>query len=101
MLVERVSVLPSSPNNHHAPQEAKSLVGRVRDLPGTSVRHIIATLLPPQPRYAFQRNVTGSEIWPRRYMSGDIRISIRIERGTTRRDTYESIGLVTRRGAAL
>jgi hypothetical protein len=101
MLVERISVQPSSPNNHHAPQEAKSLVGREHDLPGTSARHIIATLLPPQPRYAYQRNVADSENWPRRYTAEDISISIQIERGTSRRDSLQLIGFVTRKGAAL
>jgi len=100
-LVERISVRPSSSNNHHAPQEAKSLVGRVRDLPGTSVRHIIATLLPPQPRYAYQRTVTDFENWPRRYTAEDISISIQIERGTSRRDSLQLMGFVTREGAAL
>lgn len=101
MLVEHVAVQPSSPNNHHAPQEAKGLVVRVRDLPSTSIRHILANLLPPQPRYAYQRNVTGSETWPRRYVAEDISISIQIERGTSRRDPLQLIGFVTRKGAAL
>jgi len=93
MLVERVSVQPSSQNNHQVPQEAKHLVNRLRDRSGTQVRRITATLLPPQPRFAYQRHVGDSEIWPRRYTAEDFSISIQVERGTSRRDSLQLIGL--------
>jgi hypothetical protein len=101
LLVERVSVQPSSLNNHHAPQEAKPLVDRLRDRSGTQVRRVIATLVPPQPRFAYQREVARPEVWPRRYSAEDLSISIQIERGTSRRDSLQLIGFVTRKGAAL
>jgi hypothetical protein len=101
MLVERVSVQPSSLNNHQVPQEAKHLVNRLRDRSGTQVRRITATLLPPQPRFAYQRHVGDSEIWPRRYTAEDFSISIQVERGTSRRGSLQLIGFVTRKGAVL
>jgi len=101
VLVERVSVQPSSLNNHHAPREVKPLVDRLRDRSGAQVRRIIATILPPQPRFAYQRDVAGAEVWPRRYTAEDFSISIQIERGASRRDSLQLIGFVTRKGATL
>ncbi|HEX9134197.1 MAG TPA: hypothetical protein VF844_18045 [Ktedonobacteraceae bacterium] len=101
ILVERVPVQPSSLNNHHAPQEVKPLVGRLRDRTGAQVRRIIAAILPPQPRFAYQRDVAGTEVWPRRYTAEDFSISIQIERGASRRDSLQLIGFVTRMGASL
>ena len=102
MLVERISVQPSSLNNHRpAPQEVKRFADRLHDRPGIQIRRIIASLLPPQPRFAYQRNVVGSEVWPRRYTAEDFSISIQIERGTSRRDSLQLIGFVTRKGLSL
>jgi len=102
MLVERVSVHPFSLNNHHStPQEAKRLADRLRDRPGIQVRRVVAKLLPPQPRFAYQRNVAGSEIWPRRYTAEDFSISIQVERSASRRGSLQLIGLVTCKGLAL
>ena len=102
MLVERVSVQTSSQNNHnHVPQEAKRLVNHLRDRSGTQVRRIVATLLPPQPRFAYQRNAASAEIWPRSYTAEGFSISIQIERGTSHRGPLQLIGFVTRRGATL
>ena len=100
--VPRVSVRPSSLNNHlPAAQEVKdvldNLIGRSRE----QVRRITATLLPPQPRFAYQRNVTQSLVWPRRYTAEDFSISIQVERGTGRREALQLIGFVTRKGVAL
>ena len=101
MLVERVSVRPSSLSNHHSPQEAKSLVGRLRDVSGTQIRRVIATFLPPQPRFAQQREVASTEVWPRSYSAEDFSISIQLERGASRRDSLQLIGFVTRKGTRL
>src|SRR5437763_282890 len=99
MLVKRVSVQTSSQNNHnHVPQEAKRLVNHLRDRSGTQVRRIVATLLPPQPRFAYQRNAASAEIWPRSYTAEGFSISIQIERGTSHRGPLQLIGFVTRRG---
>ena len=100
--VPRISVRPSSLNNHlPAAQEVKgvleNLVGRSRE----QVRRIKATLLPPQPRLAYQRNVAQPLTWPRRYMAEDISISIQVERGTGRREALQLIGFVTRKGVTL
>jgi hypothetical protein len=79
----------------------KRLADRLHDRPGIPIRRIIASLLPPQPRFAYQRNVVGSGVWPRRYTAEDFSISIQIERGTSRRDALQLIGFVTRKGSSL
>jgi hypothetical protein len=101
LLVERVSVQPSSLNNHHSPREVKPLAGRLRDKSGTQIRRVIATFLPPQPRFAYQREVASTEVWPRSYSAADFSISIQLERGTSRRDSLQLIGFVTRKGIRL
>ena len=100
--VSRVSVRPSSLNNHGpAGQEAKGVLERLIDQSREQVRRIKATLLPPQPRFAHQRNVAQSSVWPRRYTAEDVSISIQVERGTGRREALQLIGFVTRKGVAL
>ena len=101
LLVERVSVQPSSLNNHHSQREVKPLAGRLRDKSGTQIRRVIATFLPPQPRFAYQREVASTEVWPRSYSAADFSISIQLERGTSRRDSLQLIGFVTRKGIRL
>jgi hypothetical protein len=102
MLAGHVSVHPFSLNNHHQePQEVKRLADRLRDRPGIQIPRIVANLLPPQPRFAYQRNVAGSEIWPRRYTAENFSISIQVERSTSHRDSLQLIGLVTCKGLAL
>ena len=110
MLAERVAVpdVPvqaSSPhNNHRSAQGTKSVLDRLRDQSSTGVRRIVATLLPPQPRLAFQRDLasaTSAALWPRRYAAEDVSISVQVERDTTRRDSLQLIGFVTRKGEAL
>jgi hypothetical protein len=110
MLAERVAVpdVPvqaSSPhNNHRSAQGTKSVLDRLRDQSSAGVRRIIATLLPPQPRLAFQRDLasaTSAALWPRRYAAEDVSISVQVERDTTRRDSLQLIGFVTRKGEAL
>src|SRR5437660_8977591 len=100
--VPSVSVQTSSPhNNHRSGQGAKGVVDRLRDQSRAGVRRIVATLLPPQPRFAYQRDISQATLWPRRYTAEDLSISIQVERGTSRRDTLQLIGLVTRKGEAL
>lgn len=102
MLVECNSVQPSSLHNHSsAPHEVKRLVTRMRDRSAIQVRRIVASLLPPQPRFAYQRNVASSEAWPRRYTAEDFSISIQVERATSRGGSLQLIGFVTRKGATL
>ena len=100
-------VSPSSPNSHGPAHVAKHALDRIREQSGDGIRRIIASLLPPQPRYAHQRevgnalNTLESVTWPRRYSAEDISISISVEREPNRRDSLELIGFVTRNGAPL
>ncbi len=109
MLAQPVMALPNAAapaaNNHHpvgarliAPVSLDEL--RERSLAG--VRRIVAALLPPQPRLAYQRNA-GSQAaqWPRRYAAEDVTISVQLERDTTRKDTLQLIGFVTQKGTAV
>ena len=101
MLVERVSVQSSSLRNNHVPHAAKSLIGHLRDVSGTQTRRVIATFLPPQPRFAYQREVASTEVWPRSYSAEDFNISIQLDRGASRRDSLQLIGFVTHKGSSL
>jgi hypothetical protein len=101
MLVERVSVQPSSLNNHHLPKKAKPLGGHLRDVSGTHIRRIIAAYLPPQPRLAHQREVASTDVWPRSYSAEDLSISIQLDRGASRRGSLQLIGFVKRKGTSL
>lgn len=100
--VPSVSVQTSSPNNNHrSGQGTKGVLDRLGDRSRAGVRRIVATLLPPQPRFAYQREISQATLWPRSYTAEDLSISIQVERGTSRRDTLQLIGLVTRKGEAL
>jgi len=102
LLAERTPVQAASPNNNHrSARGTKGVVDRLRDQSRVGVRRIVATLLPPQPRFAYQRDIAQATLWPRRYTAEDLSISIHVERGTGRRDTLQIIGLVTRQGEAL
>jgi anti-sigma factor RsiW len=102
--VER-AVPAAQAQNHHrrspAPvQGAKAAFERLIDASGAGVRRVIATLVPPSPRLAFQRGA-ANEVWPRRYSAEDLNISIQVEPGTNRRDSLQLIGFVTRSGSTL
>ena len=100
--VPSVSVQTSSPhNNHRSGQGAKGVLDRLSDRSRAGVRRIVATLLPPQPRFAYQREISQATLWPRRYSAEDLSISIQVERGTSPRDALQLIGLVTRKGEDL
>ena len=100
--VSSVSVQTSSPhNNHRSGQGTKGVLDRLADRSRAGVRRIVATLLPPQPRFAYQREISQATLWPRRYSAEDLSISIQVERGTSHRDALQLIGLVTRKGEAL
>ena len=73
---------------------------RERSLAG--VRRIVAALLPPQPRLAYQRNAgSQSAQWPRRYAAEDVMISVQVERDASRKDALQLIGFVTQKGTAV
>ena len=100
-------VSPPSPNSHGPAHVAKRALDQIREQSSEGIRRIIANLLPPQPRYAHQRevgnvlNTPEAMTWPRRYSAEDVSISISLERETNRRDSFQLIGFVTRNGAAL
>ncbi len=107
MLVEapmpqvRLAVRPAS-NNHHPVQEAKRAIDQVREQAHESARRIIATLIPPQPRLAFQRDtISEALIWPRRYTAEDTNISLQVEHEPGRKDGLQLIGFVTCKGTGL
>jgi hypothetical protein len=97
----RIAVRPTPLNNHGAAHETKRVLDYLQDQAKVGVRRILASLLPPQPRFAYQRDVTQAGVWPRRYTAEDLSISIQVERGTSRRDILQLIGFVTRQGTAL
>lgn len=105
MLVESIPVphisvaARSFQNNHHPVQRT---LEELRDRPLAGARRIIATLVPPQPRFAGQqRDLMPVAAWPRSYHAEDLDITLQIERGPSRRDALQLIGLVTRKGTML
>jgi hypothetical protein len=104
MLVEWPAPLftPEPARNHHAlPQEPAVLLNHLLDRVSANARRIIATLLPPAPRLAYQRSAASSALWPRRYAAEDFSISLQIERATGRADAIQLIGFVTRKDMSL
>jgi hypothetical protein len=109
LLVERapapsISVMPVARNHRGAAhaQDVRHILDQVRDRAGASARRIVAVLLPPQPRLAYQREMaSAAPLWPRRYTAEDFSISIQVERSSNRRDVVQLIGFVTRKGATL
>lgn len=98
----RLFVPDVAPNNHHAsPREVGATLNHLLDRASNSARRIIGTLLPPQPRLAYQRNAASSALWPRRYEAEDFSISLQVERETGRLDALQLIGFVTRKDTAL
>jgi hypothetical protein len=105
-LVERpqsakITVLPSALHNRRPARGAERVLDQLLDRPAAGIRRIVATLLPAQPRLAFQRDVASNTLWPRRYMAEDVSISIQVEPGMTRTNSLHLIGFVTRTGATL
>jgi hypothetical protein len=107
MLVEqpsslRLSAVEPVQNNHHVQlPEMGAVLGRVLDRASHSVRRILATLQPPQPRLVYQRNTASTALWPRRYVAEDFHISLQVERETGHADSFQLIGFVTRTHVAL
>jgi hypothetical protein len=113
MLAQPVTVIPNaaSPataNNHrtspaannHQPVGARFIAPVPFDFAG--VRRIVAALLPPQPRLAYQRNASSqSAQWPRRYAAEDVTITVQVERDASRKDTLQLIGFVTQKGTGV
>jgi hypothetical protein len=100
----RDPISPPSSNSHGPAHVAKRALDQIREQSSEGIRRIVANLLPPQPRYAYQRDVGNTleaVTWPRRYSAEDVSISISVERETNRRDSLQLIGFVTRNGAAL
>lgn len=91
--------------NSHGVRDAKHLIEQWSIEGIASVRRIVATLLSPQPRLAYQRDIADvTAQWPRRYSAEDLTISIQVERVSQRGHQHGSLqllGLVTRNGKAL
>lgn len=100
VLVEHVSVIPSSLNNRRPAHTAEPVLEHIRNQARAGVRRIIAAWQPAQPGLSFQRGPAAST-WPRLYTAEDLSISIQIERGKSRTNPLQLIGFVTRNGAAL
>ena len=100
MLVERATIQPSLSNNHgsHAVTPAMS---NLRNIASGQIRRVVATFIPPQPRFAYQREIASTEVWPRSYSAEDFHISIQLDKGTGRNDSLQLIGFVTRKGSSL
>jgi hypothetical protein len=119
MLAQPVTVIPkvvspATANNHrtapaannHQPVGARLIApvpfDQLREQSLAGVRRIVAALLPPQPRLAYQRNASSqSAQWPRRYAAEDVTISVQVERDASRKDTLQLIGFVTQKGTAV
>lgn len=87
--------------NHNHAQPSEATVSRLLDRASTGALRIIATLLPQQPRLAYQRDTAPSALWPRRYAAGDFSISLQLERESARTETLQLIGFVTCKDTAL
>lgn len=90
-------------NNHQIPSKstAEGALKRLWDDAGSSARRVVATLLSPQPRLAYQRDVAPAGLWPRRYTAEGFTISLQVERESGRADIFQLIGFVTRKDTAL
>ncbi len=100
MLVERVAV-QSSLSNNHGLYSVKPSLSHLRNITSGQIRRVIATFIPPQPRFAYQREIASTEVWPRSYAAEDFQISIQLDKGTSRKDSLQLIGFVTRKGSSL
>jgi hypothetical protein len=97
-----IPVQASSPrNNHRSVRGVKNALDHLREQSRTGARRIVATLLPTPPRLAYQRDLSQASHWPRRYAAEDLSISIQLEQATSRKNSLQLIGFVTRKGAAL
>ncbi len=100
MLVERVAIQPSLSNNHGSYSVNPSF-SHLRNITSGQIRRVIATFVPPQPRFAYQREIASTEIWPRSYSAEDFHISIQLDKGASHKDSLQLIGFVTRKGSSL
>jgi len=100
MLVERVAIQSSFSNNHGL-HTVKPSLSHLRNITSGQIPRIIATFIPPQPRFAYQREIASTEVWPRSYSAEDFHISIQLDKGTSYKDSLQLIGFVTRKGSSL
>lgn len=82
-------------------QEAKRALENLRNTSLAGTRRIIATLVPQQPRVAFQRDASSVASWPRSYTAEDVTVAVQIERDAAHKATLQVIGFVTRKGTTL
>jgi anti-sigma factor RsiW len=95
----------SHSHNSHAVRDAKHVLEKWRTEGIASVQRIVATLLSPPPRLAYQRDVLDPMAqWPRRYSAEGLTISIQVERTPQhahQRGSLQLVGFVTWDGKAL
>ena len=114
MLVERAGASPAPAtslqggnhsHNSHVVRGAKQMLEQWRAEGIATARRIVATLLPEQPRLAYQRDVLdATSQWPRRYSAEGLTISIQVERTPQhahQRGSLQLLGFVTCDGKAL
>src|SRR5882724_6201163 len=107
-LVERpvvqstLAVRPATSNHRLPVQEALRSLDQWREQAVENARRVVAALVSPQPRLAFQRDIAAQvSSWPRNYAAEDVNISVQVEQMTHRRDALQLIGFVKRTGTAL
>lgn len=102
LTADAISVPAASANNHRSVQGKKRVLDQVREQSLAGARRIIATLLPPQPRLAYQRSTSAAPAqWPRRYEAEDVSISIQLEQEANYKHNLQLVGFVTRKGTSL
>jgi hypothetical protein len=107
LVAHATATLPVATNsqNSHSVRDAQDIIGQWSSEGMAAVRYIVATLLSPQPRLAYQRDVAdATSQWPRRYSAEDLTISIQVERTPQhahQRGALQLLGLVTCAGKAL
>ncbi len=92
------AIAPVRPNHNHRSQESGNVLGRLQDLAKTGARRIAASLVLPQPRLAFQRDLAPVSTWPRNYAAENLSISLHMEATGYPRQALKLIGFVKQLG---
>jgi anti-sigma factor RsiW len=102
MLAAPIPVISSGANHRQSVQAVLRSLDQWREQTVEGARRIVATLLPAQPRLAFQRDLASQlSSWPRNYAAEDVSISVQLERSPNRGDALQIIGFVKRSGRTL
>ncbi len=102
VLVAQPAAVRPAVKYHQPVQEVLRTLDQWREHAVEGARRIAASLVLPQPRLAFQRDVAAQVAsWPRNYTAEDVNISLQVEQMIQRRDSLQIIGFVKRSGATL